>query len=163
MSSSNSLPIFALTIGIDDYCSQLINNLSGCVADADDVVDFLLETLDVSPANIINLRNEEATAAGMTSAFESLATDPHIPKDAIIFIFYAGHGSEALPPEGWSSNEVIQTLIPYDFDFGSGENPVATNGLADIKLSQLLEDIANKKGNKIVSPIRVLVSGTCQY
>lgn len=143
-------PIFALTIGTDIYKNELIPNLSGCVADADDVVSFLVETLHVPPGNITNLRNETATAAGITAAFESLSTDTRIASGALLFIFYAGHGSEALPPDDWVSNEKIQILVPYDLDPTSS---VAKNGLSDIKLSQLLEDIANAKGNNIVSYI----------
>lgn len=163
-------PIFALTIGIDNYLhnDSIVKNLSGCVADADDVVAFLSETLRVPHAHITSLRNEEATAASITVALESFVHDPRIPTGATIFIFYAGHGSEALPPVGWVSDAKIQTLLPYDFYPGadtpdtlahgeqnrsselSQRDAVARNGIADIKLGQLLENIANEKGNNIV-------------
>lgn len=125
--------------------------MTGCVADADDIVDFLTSTLRIPHDHLTNLRNEEATAEGITAAFESLAGDVRIPEGANIFIYYAGHGSEALPPVGWPSNGQIQTLVPYDFDPGSSVDLTTKNGLADIKISQLLENIANAKGNNIVS------------
>ena len=125
--------------------------MTGCVADADDIVDLLVNTFRVPRAHLVNLRNEQATAEGITAAFESLAKDARIPKDANIFIYYAGHGSEASPPEGWPSNGQIQTLVPYDFHPGTDHDLTTKNGLADIKIGQLLENLANAKGNNIVN------------
>lgn len=145
-------PIFALTIGINNYCYAGVKGLRGCVADADDFCDFLTKVLHVPTENITNLRDEQATATEIIKAFEALVVDSRIPKGSPILIFYAGHGVEALAPEGWISNDgVIQSLVPYNFFPGTEWNRTTKNSISDIKLGQLLEKIANAKGNNIVS------------
>ncbi|KAE9403636.1 hypothetical protein BT96DRAFT_878516 [Gymnopus androsaceus JB14] len=143
-------PIFALTIGINNYCYAGVKGLRGCVADADDFCDFLTKVLHVPTENITNLRDEQATATEIIKAFEALVVDSRIPKGSPILIFYAGHGVEALAPEGWISNDgVIQSLVPYNFFPGTEWNRTTKNSISDIKLGQLLEKIANAKGNNI--------------
>ncbi|KAK0440550.1 hypothetical protein EV421DRAFT_1737216 [Armillaria borealis] len=131
-------PLFALVIGIDKYLSNGIN-LSGAVADADAVNEFLQETLRVPKGQVKNLRNEEVTRLTIEAAIEDLGNNPAIKKDDPILIFCAGHGAEANAPSGWpSTNGRIQMLVPHDF---------ITSGSDDSERGQ---DLAAKKSDNIV-------------
>jgi hypothetical protein len=76
-----------------------------------------------------------------------IATDVRIPKGATIVIYYSGHGCLAAPPVGWPSREKIQSLVPHDMYYEGDEIKA---GFTDIKFGQLLESIANEKGDNIV-------------
>ncbi|SJL15629.1 uncharacterized protein ARMOST_19132 [Armillaria ostoyae] len=141
-------PLFALVIGIDKYRSSGIN-LSGAVADADAVNEFLQETLRVPKGQVKNLRNEEATRLTIEAAIKDFGNNPAIKKDDPILIFYAGHGAEANAPSGWSStNGKIQMLVPHDF---------VPSGSDDSERGQ---DLAAKKSDNITVILDCCHSGS---
>lgn len=133
------------------------------------MTNFLRTILGVPDFNIIRLLDYEATLTGITKALISLAEDARIEQGDAIVIFYAGHGAEALPPVDMDSNgKRMQLLAPYDFDIkqtsvtpdtedgercGDTTFNVVKNGLLDIQLSGLLKDIADAKGDNIVSAL----------
>ncbi len=145
-------PLFALVIGIDEYLSNWIPNLSGAVADADAISTFLQENLRVPTGQIKNLRNEEATRLTIEAAIKDLGKNPKIKKDDPILIFYAGHGAEVNAPSGWpSANGKIQMLVPHDFITSGSDDSERGQGVLDMKLSHLLADLATKKSDNIAS------------
>ncbi|KAJ7653670.1 caspase domain-containing protein [Mycena polygramma] len=141
---------FALLIGIDKYKHRDINNLSGCVADADDMFDYLTDNLSVPVNNINILRNETATRYAIITSLYGLASDNRIGRGDAIIIFFAGHGAEAKAPEGWPTGgqPKIQMLLPYNFD-PHANNDEQAQGLFDRTFNTLLSKIAKQKGNNI--------------
>jgi uncharacterized caspase-like protein len=142
--------LYALVIGINDYEHE--RKLAGAVSDANAMVDFLKTNLKVPDSRIKNLRDRQATRVGIRDSIRALAKCDDIKMGDPILIFYAGHGAEADPPKGWPSGgkgEKIQMLLPCDFvpktiDSEKGQ------GIPDITLSILLNQLAKAKGNNIV-------------
>ncbi|CCO33649.1 hypothetical protein BN14_07734 [Rhizoctonia solani AG-1 IB] len=83
--------LYALIIGINSYPS--LNPLKGAVSDADDMANFLMADLGISPGRIVNLRNQEATRKRIIEELQDLWKNPRISPGAPILIYYAGHGS----------------------------------------------------------------------
>ncbi|KAI0339455.1 hypothetical protein BDW22DRAFT_1431719 [Trametopsis cervina] len=165
--------LHAVVIGIDKYMRNTQvsaeNNvesdgigapdLKGAVADADNVEDFLRDTLKVPSGNIVSLRNEGATRRRIISAISSLEFNPAIRRDDPILIYFAGHGGIAQPPEGWSDgNTEVQLLIPHDFtvDLNGGGVP----GIPDRTLGSLLTHLAAAKGDNITVILDCCHSGS---
>lgn len=139
-------------IGINDY--KYVDKLHGAVADADAIANFLKTSLGVADDRIRNIRDEEATGSNIRDSIRFLASCDDIQEGDPILIYYAGHGAEADPPEGWPSDaDKIQMLLPYDFcpDISTPEHE---QGILDITLSILLSQLAKAKGDNIVSSNR---------
>ena len=155
--------ILALVIGINKYTSPTHSCLQGAVADANIFEQFLREGLKVSDANIINLRDEQASRASILSAFTSLRDDKKYKKDdAAIIIFYAGHGARTKIPQNWeregwnTSSGHIELLCPSDIGCpilaaNGEESKDIVQGIPDRTISFLLNQISDAKGNNIVS------------
>lgn len=145
--------MFAVIVGVDEYKDSYIPRLSGAVADADAVRDFLVSTFGVATNHMVNLRNSEATKTRITQALESLATNSDINVNDPILIYFAGHGSTTRAPSyAWkTSNEdnTIQMILPYDFS-RKGSPSSDGQGIWDIRLSTLLENVAKAKSDNIV-------------
>jgi hypothetical protein len=142
--------LFALIIGIDEYLDSDIKNLSGAVADADSIRDFLVQDLGVPQEQIKNLRNAEATRLAIETEIRNLSSNPAIEENAPILIFYAGHGTEMSAGDLPARDGMIQMLLPHDFSCNGSEDEQG-QGILDVRLSSLLADLASKKGNNIVS------------
>ena len=114
--SAGHPPLHALIIGINKYKSPTINNLSGAVADADAMEQYLRSELHVPADHITNLRDDKATRAAILNAFRALQTQDSISEDDAILIYYSGHGSSGLAPDDWSdiSGQRISFIVPYD-------------------------------------------------
>ncbi|KAH9913629.1 uncharacterized protein B0H18DRAFT_849891, partial [Fomitopsis serialis] len=141
---------FGLLVAIDEYQSNDIRNLRGCVNDANDFADFLTVTLGVPSGQIVQLSNEQATRRAILHTFEShLINNSNIKEgDAIVF-FFAGHGSQVQAPEGWiSPNNKIETILPCDvLTVDSSEEYI--NGIPDRTFGGLIQQLADTKGNNI--------------
>lgn len=122
------------------------------MADAEDMVKFLRNNLKVPEIRIKNLRDRQATRANVLDELRALVECTDIEKGDPVLIFYAGHGAEANPPKGWPSGgkgEQIQLLLPCDFNSKSVDSEKG-QGIPDITLSILLNQLAKEKGNNIV-------------
>ena len=144
------IPAFFLSSGIDKYESRVICALCGAVNDALAVADLLFTNYQVPQDQIHILTNESASRSGIISAPDELSTDPRIqPGDPILF-YFAGHGSEIVPPIGWecdSPGRKSQVLLPQNYCSRPGlEIPV----IPDYTIAFLLEKIAHSKGDNIV-------------
>ena len=141
--------LYALTIGINTYESRQYRNLSGCLADADGINEYLQAVLSVSPRNIRSLRDAEATRAAILRELKSFITDHKIQHGDPILIYFAGHGAEAKSPREWSfTNSKTQMLIPYDC--GTKIEGEDVHGIPDRTLGCILRKMADVKGNNIV-------------
>ncbi|KAH8793129.1 caspase domain-containing protein [Flagelloscypha sp. PMI_526] len=151
--------LFALVVGINDY--QHATKLSGCVADAQDIVSYLTSHLAVPVDHITTLYNEEANRANILKNLRRLADDTPIAKDSPIIIYYAGHGAKAVAPNDWDGTEnQIEMILPWDFN--PKTNTVDNEqGILDITLRSILDDLAEKKGNNITVILDSCHSASC--
>lgn len=131
-------PFFALIIAIDTYEDTLIENISGCVADADDIQAFLTKDLHISPDRIVNLRNAEATYASIIQEIRKFAADDRVAFNSAILIYFAGCCGKV---------QDSGVLFPYDCAI---DNSKWSNVLSETKLNGHLKQLANLKGNNIV-------------
>lgn len=118
---------------------------------------YLRESMRIPSHHIRTLRNEEATRHEILASLSGLATSADIKHDDPILIFFAGHGTEAAPPDGWPAGgglkPRIQMLCPYDFVPRTTDNE-NSQGIPDFTLAVLLDKIARSKGNNIVSHVQ---------
>lgn len=126
----------ALLVGISRY--ESVNSLPKTVEnDASEIsrvlIDPNLGTYD--PGNVSLLLSEEASRDRIEEWFLNTARD--IDEDAIVFIYFSGHGAR---------NDVDETsyLLPFDADVSTDELLVHT-GITGQELASWLEAIAARK------------------
>ncbi|THU96129.1 hypothetical protein K435DRAFT_893462, partial [Dendrothele bispora CBS 962.96] len=153
--------LWALIIGIDEYKS--LKKLSGCIADTNDVVDFLTVRIGVPSDHIKILRNKDATRQAIISSIAAFATDDRIENGDAILIYYAGHGAEANPPQGWAAGgrhlPKIQMICAYDFEPAKSEIEDG-QGILDIIMGVHLSRLAKAKGNNVTVILDSCFSGS---
>lgn len=148
-------------IGINKYTSPTQSCLKGAVGDADAFENFLKTRLNVPDANIISLRDEQASRASILLEFSSLRDDVKYKKDeAAIIIYYAGHGAQVDKPEEWedwhTGSGCIEMLCPSDIccpttiSINGEEYEDVVPGIPDRTIAALLNHISDVKGNNIV-------------
>ncbi|KAF5341816.1 hypothetical protein D9611_001450 [Ephemerocybe angulata] len=150
LQSMSRPPLWAVIIGINDYHeSSKMAKLSGAVPDADSINDYLQSELKVPSSQIRNLRDKQATRAGIIAAFEWLRdlNPPDFKPQDPILIYYAGHGGE-VPTKG------VQTLIPVDYI------PDKQPPIPDRTVAALINQIAKKQGNNITVILDCCHSGS---
>ncbi len=145
---------FALVIGIDEYEFVEMQDLHGAVRDAQEFNSYLLNDRGVPEANIISLRNQEATRTAIIGAFRQLEDNPRItPGEVAIIIYFAGHGAVAHKPFEWTDwetpDDIVEMLCPADINHGLYREH-RVEGIPDRTLSRLLLDLSKAKGNNIV-------------
>jgi hypothetical protein len=148
----------ALIIGIDKYkhTGKELQDLNGCVADADDMYEYLIVTRRISPDSIICLKDEAATRAKILAGIRALRDSSTLPGDPII-IFWAGYGARGRAPPGWKTSSLsgkIEMLIPHDFDLEGKDE--GTSGFLDYQFGRELAELAQEKGDNIVSGVDLL-------
>ena len=138
--------------------------LNGCVHDADDFNDFLVNTLGASQDDIINLRDEveesqnpprgPATRDNIIAKIKSFKDNNNIEKGDPIVIFFAGHGTQSSRVE-WKDSSypspLIECICPVDIGkpLKSGSLDSIT-GIPDFTIRALLNELSSSKGNNIV-------------
>ncbi|KAF8607154.1 hypothetical protein BDV93DRAFT_591117 [Ceratobasidium sp. AG-I] len=142
--------LFALIIGVNKYTK--ISALTGAVADADAISDFLTTDLKVPTNHIINLRDESATREAIIKALRSLKDDPRIHKGDPILIFYAGHGGLKKASDEWKarhSADEMQVIFPWDYNMEIPNSKEVVNCIPDRTIGALLNGLAAAKGDNI--------------
>ena len=98
----------ALVIGIGKQEDSAWNKING-----DKDVPYVLEILNAAKyGQIITCINEEATKAGIVSAFQTL-TQSCQPND-IVYIHYSGHGQQMRDIGNDEADALDECWIPYD-------------------------------------------------
>ncbi|KAF7348387.1 hypothetical protein MSAN_01792700 [Mycena sanguinolenta] len=143
-------PVFTLVIGIDEYKSNSIPNLKGCVNDAHTVKNFLTNRFNIPKSQVAFLTNQDATRENILGKFQThLANNPCIQKDDTIIVYYAGHGSRAPAPASWPATDgKIETLVPHD-ERQKDTKGEPIHGIPDRTINILLSRLASAKGNNI--------------
>jgi hypothetical protein len=134
--------LFALIIGIDKYRNPQYQ-LEGAVKDAIEIENYLRSCFPSPQIRV--LHDNDATRDSIIRELDDLIQSPLIKRQDPILIFYAGHGGETTPPQGWAAqNGKIQMLMPQDYNEDG-------NVITDVAFVTLLEELASKKGDNIVS------------
>jgi hypothetical protein len=121
------------------------------VRDAERFRDYLTDHLFVPEEQITTLFDQQATRSNIIGAFRDLCTDTRIAKRDPIVIFYAGHGSKMLKPEGWESGgSHIQALVPQDVNTEDASGNIICP-IPDRTIATLLNNLSQEKGDNIVS------------
>ncbi|KAK0192632.1 caspase domain-containing protein [Armillaria mellea] len=146
--------VFALIIGIDKY-ERVECQLEGAVADANEFEHYIRTDLGAPKENIISLRDKKATRSRIIGAFSDLEARKDIIRgQAIIIIYYAGHGAVAKKPAQWEDwhafDNNIEMLCPVDMTFRKSVKKKKVEGIPDRTISRLLLDLSAAKGNNIV-------------
>ncbi|KAJ3541372.1 hypothetical protein NMY22_g3910 [Coprinellus aureogranulatus] len=150
----NPTETYALLIGINKYAKPDICNLRSACIDADNMDEFLRNTLGVPSQNIINLRDEQATRQGILDGFQELekkSAGYYKPGDKghdhglgpCMVVFFCGHAAGA-------GN--VEFLCPSDMHMPSLTNGVLglVEGIADKTVCDLLDKLSKCRGNNII-------------
>lgn len=142
-SSSFAGTKWALSIGIDDYKSQKIRDLKGCVNDVLLMKSLLIEHFEFPEENVKILIGSEATHEGIIAAIrEHLIRN--VTADDIVVLHFSGHGSQVKDEvngdeiDGWD-----ETLVPFD----SRENGIFD--ITDDQINGLLSELTAKTDHVI--------------
>lgn len=100
--------------------------------------------MGVPEKNIVQLRDQQLTLAGMRRAFDDL-TNRVQPNDQV-FIYYSGHGSRTLVREA-GAERCAESLVTVDADF-----------LTDTELEQRLKKLS-QKADKVIAFLDACHSG----
>ncbi|MBE7380823.1 MAG: caspase family protein [Leptolyngbya sp. SIO1E4] len=104
----------ALLVGINDYPQDgLFPPLNGCVNDVELQYHLLVHRFGFKPSDIVKLTDQQATRAGILTAFEEHLIKQAQPGDVAVFHF-SGHGSRVLDPDQDFPDGLNSTLVPVD-------------------------------------------------
>ncbi|KAF7354749.1 hypothetical protein MSAN_01389000 [Mycena sanguinolenta] len=151
LASSISTNTFALIIGINEYIKN--SPLDGAVNDARAFKKLLVKDLHVPLENIAHLEDAAATRANILSMIQTHFLDNiNVPDDgkATMLMYFAGHGRRVDAPEAIATpDDQIEMLCPVD-DGTKNAAGEEVHAIPDYVLKRLLDDIAEKKGRKII-------------
>lgn len=132
----------ALVIGIGKHEDPAWDKING-----DKDVPYVLEILhDANYEQIITCVNEEATKAGIISAFQTLTQS--CQTNDVIYIHYSGHGQQMRDINNDETDALDECWIPYDAYRKPGDNYQGEKHLVDDEVYMLLSNIRNKIGDK---------------
>ena len=138
--------IYALLVGINNYKSDEIRCLKGCINDIHAMADHLLTQVGSNAnINIKKLIDREATRQAIINGFEEYLCQAN--NNDIALFYFSGHGSqEPVPPplRDIEPNGLIETLVCWD---SRTEN---SWDLADKELAVLIHRVAQKNPQIIV-------------
>lgn len=132
----------ALLVGVNDYA--VINDLNSAVNDSLRMRDFLTRSGLFEPSEIMSLHDEQATRAGILSAFNRLI-DETDPGDPVVF-FFAGHGLQIADVSGDEADGMDEALAPYDIDSDG-------TSLINIILDDDMDDLIRRLDDRDVTVI----------
>ncbi|OUC15177.1 MAG: hypothetical protein B0A82_08330 [Alkalinema sp. CACIAM 70d] len=119
----------ALLVGIRDYPGRdarslktqgLWYRLPGALTDLELQRELLIHRFGFHPADILMLRDQEATRDRILTAFqEHLLKGVKSDRDIAVF-HYSGHGSTIVDPHRLFKDQLSGTIVPYDADLPLG-------------------------------------------
>ncbi|KAK0421601.1 peptidase C14, caspase domain-containing protein [Armillaria borealis] len=163
---------WAVVIGIDDYS---YSPLRGCVSDAKEIADYLLEDLGIAKDHVqlllstspkLTLAHAVSTLVGavggnaciaptrdnIVSTLLSLSTDPRIEVGDNIIIYFSGHGVNYRCAEYYGNSHAgvgtIEALCPVDRDCNSAAGGNVPD-ISDREINTILSEISRTKGHHI--------------
>jgi len=130
--ASTSPPIessYAIIVGVNNYIDPEIPDLNFCIADAQDIMNTLLNSTMWSRENIIYLPDATKTEIGNAIEHVSVKMVP----DGLILFYFSGHGN--LSPDGSRAY-----ICPTDSSYTS-----FANDIEDVELEKWLDDIQTNR------------------
>jgi hypothetical protein len=121
----------ALLIGINDYTASRLTsiraaapgrdwpNLSGAVNDTIAMRELLVLLRGFDARDIVTLNDQSATRDAILAAANTLAATAS--KDDVVFIFYAGHGSQVKNSKSDEPDKLDESIIPADSRRGADD------------------------------------------
>lgn len=145
----------ALLVAINDYQSDKISDLAGCVNDIENMKALLIGKYEFKEENIKVLVNEQATHANIVKAIQEHLIG-QAQRDDIVVFHYSGHGSQMKDqpaPDGDEDDGWDETIVPHDS---------RTEGVYDVSDDQLngLLALLNQKTKNITFIFDSCHSGT---
>ncbi len=134
----------ALFIGINIYfpqgaiASELRTpppNLDGCVNDAKAVKEIMQTRYGIKNKNLTTLYNQKASRAAILKAIKTLIKKSK--KGDVVFIYYAGHGSQVNNSLSKENDKKDETIVPADAYKGEFD-------IRDKELAQLINKLVDK-------------------
>ncbi|MDQ3110902.1 MAG: caspase family protein [Bacteroidota bacterium] len=105
-------------------------NLDGCVNDARSLLSIIQARYGFMENNIDTLFNEAATRQGIFDGINKLIATAE--KGDVVFIYYAGHGSQVKNSKSYDGTGWDQTIVPADqWDIRNKELSALFNQLVD--------------------------------
>ncbi len=134
----------ALLVGIDDYPDDSgVPDLRGCGGDVERMRALLVERFGFAPADVVVLRDEQATHAAIVQAFQSALVERARPGTQAVF-FFAGHGSRVPDADTGPSREpdgLDSTYVAYD---SRSDGAVGEHDLVDDELRSLVAAVGQR-------------------
>jgi Caspase domain len=121
-----------------------------------------MNDLHVPRDHICTLLDSKATKFAIEDTFMShLVNNPSIQRGDAIIIYFAGHGSSAIAPNGWQNSNPphVEILCPYDHGTRSQCGRVA--GLTDWSTQAMLSELSDAKGDNVTLILDCCFSPTC--
>ncbi|MGH1338685.1 MAG: caspase family protein [Aureispira sp.] len=134
---NTSKNIYALLVGINDYLSPDISNLSGTHKDLEDVHNYILSSYEQLEKKIEILKDADANRANIVKHFEQHLGQAQ--EGDIVLFYYSGHGSWGKTNQAFfkfDPDEREEGLVCYDsrvegqFDLADKEMAVLLNYVA---------------------------------
>ena len=104
---------YALLVGIETYQQPGLISLPGCANDAELMRQALVDKFGFPAENIVTVLNEQATRAGIETAFRTHLIERAQPGDVVVF-YYSGHGTQVPDDNGDEADGVDEALCPTD-------------------------------------------------
>jgi hypothetical protein len=133
----------ALLVGIDKYkYPNIVSPLAGAVNDVEDMKALLIGKYEFPPENILVLKNEQATHAGIITAIQTHLI-AKAQKDDIVVMHYSGHGSQMKDVTGKKISNMDETIVPFDSRDPQGK----VFDISGTELHSLLRSLSAKTRN----------------
>jgi hypothetical protein len=111
-------------------------DLDGAVNDAELMNHLLQDRFGFAAADILFLKNEQASRARILHEFQAHLIDAASPGDLSLF-YYAGHGSQVRNLASDEADQLDETLVPSDSEAGSPD-------IRDKEMARLYRTALNK-------------------
>lgn len=136
---------YALIIAAGDYPESSGWGDISSVNDVD-LIKSALSLQGFTNRNISVLINEQATKAGILSAFMSIKAKLN-PGDVLV-VHFSGHGQQVFDDNGDEVDNLDEALVPIDALATYSENYKGENHLRDDELGNIIKDLRNRLGKK---------------
>ena len=104
---------YALLVAINEY-EDSSSNLKGCIYDAENMRDILINLYNFKPENIRVVTDERATKKGILERLNWLVNH----ENSHLFFQYSGHGAQVVDRNGDELDDGLdEILCPHDMDW----------------------------------------------
>ncbi len=111
-------------------------NLDGCLNDVDAMHDVLIARYGFAPANVVVLKDTEATRERIFSTIRERLVNGASPGDEVLF-FYAGHGSQVTNSKSSEPDKKDETTVPADAYSGAPD-------IRDKEIKKIFNEVLDK-------------------